>query len=59
MIQVITIIVVCVVLLIKIYITNKINNKRIKELENRLTEYYIQREQTLKLRLKDKELIND
>ena len=55
MIQVITIIVVCVVLLIKIYITNKINNKRIKELEQRLTEYYIQREK----RLKDKGLIND
>ena len=55
MIQVITIIVVCIILLIKIYITNKINNNRIKELEQRLDEYYIQREK----RLKDKELIND
>lgn len=55
MIQVITIIVVCIVLLIKIYITNKINNKRIKELEQRLDEYYKERER----RLKDKGLIND
>jgi hypothetical protein len=55
MIGVITIIAVCIILLIKIYITNKINNKRIKELEVRLTEYYIQREK----RLKDTELIND
>ena len=47
MIQVITIIVVCIILLIKIYITNKINNNRIKELEQRLTEYYKERERRL------------
>ena len=44
MIGVITIIVVCVVLLIKIYITNKINNIRIKELEEMLDRYYKDRE---------------
>ena len=32
---------------------------RMKELEVRLNEYYKEREQTLKLRLKDKGLIND
>ena len=53
MIGVITIIVVCVVLLIKIYITNKINNIRIKELEEMLDRYYKEREQ----RLKDNDLI--
>lgn len=56
-------IVITIVVCITIGIINiiKINTsiKRIKELEQRLTEYYIQREQTLKLRLKDKELIND
>ena len=55
MIVVITIIAVCIILLIKIYITNKINNKRIKELEDRLNEYYKDREN----RLKQKGLIND
>ena len=45
MIGVITIILISIVVLIKIYITNKINNKRINQLERRLTEYYIQREQ--------------
>jgi hypothetical protein len=55
MIGVITIIAVCVVLLIKIYITNKENNIRIKELELRLTKYYKERERILK----DKGLIND
>jgi len=33
--------------------------KRIKELEDILNRYYEEREQTLKLRLKDKGLIND
>lgn len=54
MISVITIIVISIIVLIKIYITNKINRIRIKELEERLDRYYKQREQTLKLRLKDK-----
>jgi uncharacterized membrane protein YidH (DUF202 family) len=31
------------------------NIKRIKELEQRLTEYYKEREQTLKLRLKERD----
>ena len=31
--------------------------KRIKELENRLEQYYKEREQTLKLRLKDKNML--
>jgi hypothetical protein len=53
MIGVITIIVVCVVLLIKIYITNKINNKRIKELEQRLDEYYTRRENRLLNKFRD------
>ena len=53
MIQVITIIVVCIVLLIKIYITNKINNKRIKELEQRLDEYYKRRENRLLNKFRD------
>jgi hypothetical protein len=33
--------------------------KRICQLEQRLEQYYKEREQTLKLRLKDKGLIND
>lgn len=53
MIGVITIIAVCIILLIKIYITNKINNKRIKELEQRLDEYYKRRENRLLKGFKD------
>jgi septation ring formation regulator EzrA len=53
MIGVITIIIVCIVLLIRIYITNKINNKRIKELEERLNEYYKRRENNLMERFRD------
>ena len=49
------VITIIVIVLYKVYITNKENNIRIKELEVRLTEYYIQREQ----KLKDKGLIND
>ena len=58
MIAIITI-VVCITIGIISTIRMNTSIKRIKELEQRLTEYYIQREQTLKLRLKDKELIND
>lgn len=58
MISVITIIVISIVVLIKIYIRNKENNKRIKELEERLDRYYKEREQTLKLRLKDNKTIS-
>ena len=52
MIVVITIV---VMVLYKVYITNKENNIRIKELEDRLDRYYKEREQ----KLKDKGLIND
>jgi uncharacterized membrane protein (DUF106 family) len=53
MIQVITIIVVCIIVLINIYIRNTINNKRIKELEQRLDEYYKKRENRLIKRFRD------
>ena len=53
MIGVITIIAVCIILLIKIYITNTINNKRIKELEQRLDEYYKRRENRLLNKFRD------
>ena len=59
MIAIITIIVVCITIGIISTIRMNRSIKRITELEVKLTEYYIQREQTLKLRLKDKELIND
>lgn len=36
------------IVLYKVYITNKENNKRIKELEERLDEYYKEREKRLK-----------
>ena len=52
MVVVITIV---VMVLYKVYITNKENNIRIKELENRLNEYYKDREN----RLKQNRLIND
>lgn len=51
MIVVITI--VCVLIMYKVYITNKINNKRIKELEQRLDEYYKRRENRLMERFRD------
>ena len=49
------VITIIVIVLYKVYITNKENNIRIKELEQRLNEYYKERER----RLKYKELIND
>ena len=52
---VITIIVVCITIGIISTIRMNRSINRIKELENRLNEYYIQREK----RLKDKGLIND
>ena len=55
MIAIITIIVVCITIGIINIIKINTSIKRTKELEQRLTEYYIQREK----RLKDKELIND
>lgn len=53
--MIVVVITIIVIVLYKVYITNKENNKKIKELEVKLTEYYKEREQ----RLKDKELIND
>ena len=50
---VITIILISIIVLIKVYITNKINNKRIKELEERLDEYYKRRENKLMDRFRD------
>ena len=47
------VITIIVIVLYKVYITNKINHKRIKELEEMLDRYYKEREQ----RLKDNELI--
>ena len=49
------VITIVVMVLYKVYITNKENDKRIKELEERLDRYYKEREQ----KLKDKGLIND
>ena len=49
------VITIIVIVLYKVYITNKENDKRIKELEDKLNEYYKEREQ----RLKSKGLIND
>ena len=55
MIGVVITIVVCITIGIISTIRMNRSINRIKELENRLNEYYIQREK----RLKDKELIND
>ena len=41
------VITIVVMVLYKVYITNKENNKRIKELEQRLDEYYKEREKRL------------
>lgn len=49
--------IVCITIIIKGIFSIHRNQKQLKELEDRLTEYYKEREQTLKLRLKDKGLI--
>ena len=49
------VITIVVMVLYKVYITNKENQLRIKELEDRLNEYYKDREN----RLKQNRLIND
>jgi uncharacterized protein YoxC len=48
MIKIVVVMIVFIVLGIMTIIQNKKRNKRIKELEQRLTEYYIQREKRLK-----------
>lgn len=53
MIPVITIILISIVVLINIYIRNKINRKRIKELEERLDEYYKRKENRLLNQFRD------
>ena len=53
MIKIIVVMIVCIIVMIKAILNIKRDNKRIKELEQRLTDYYIQREE----RLKDKGLI--
>ena len=53
--MIVVVITIVVMVLYKVYITNKENNIRIKELEDRLDRYYKEREQ----KLKDKGLIND
>jgi septation ring formation regulator EzrA len=47
------VITIIVMVLYKVYITNKENNKRIKELEERLDEYYKRRENKLMDRFRD------
>ena len=47
------VITIIVIVLYKVYITNTQNNKKLKELEDKLNEYYKEREQ----RLKDNDLI--
>jgi len=47
------VITIIVIVLYKVYITNKINHKRIKELEEMLDRYYKEREK----RLKDKGIV--
>lgn len=53
MMGVVITIVVCVLIIYKVYITNKINQKRIKELEQRLDEYYKRRENRLLNKFRD------
>ena len=47
------VITIVVIVMYKIYITNKINNKRIKELEDKLNEYYNRRENKLLNKFRD------
>ena len=47
------VITIVVMVLYKVYITNKENNKKIKELEQRLDEYYTRRENELLNKFRD------
>ena len=47
------VITIVVIVLYKVYITNKINDKKIKELEQRLDEYYKRRENELLNKFRD------
>lgn len=50
---VITIVVVCILIMYKIYITNKTNRKRLKKIEQRIDEYYKRKENPLMERFRD------
>ena len=47
------VITIVVMVLYKVYITNKINDKKIKELEQKLDEYYKRRENELLNKFRD------
>lgn len=47
------VITIVVIILYKVYITNKENDKKIKELEQRLDEYYTRRENELLNKFRD------
>ena len=47
------VITIIVMVLYKVYLTNKENNKRIKELEDRLDEYYKRRENRILNKFRD------
>ena len=51
--MIVVVITIIVIILYKVYITNKINHKRIKELEKRLDEYYKRRENELLNKFRD------
>ena len=51
--MIVVVITIIVIVMYKIYITNKINNKRIKELEDKLNEYYNRRENKLLNKFRD------
>jgi septation ring formation regulator EzrA len=51
--MIVVVITIIVMVLYKVYITNKENNKRIKELEQRLDEYYKRRENELLNKFRD------
>ena len=51
--MIVVVITIIVIVMYKIYITNKINNKRIKELEDKLNEYYNRKENKLLNKFRD------
>jgi uncharacterized membrane protein (DUF106 family) len=58
MIGIIVVMIVSVIVMYNQHKNYMMDKKRIKELEDMLDRYYKEREQTLKLRLKDKGLID-
>ena len=57
MTAVIVVMIVCITITIKVLFSIHRNKKTLRELEQRLNDYYKEREKTLKLRLKDNGLI--